>query len=136
MALVHGTISAQVESHLYLEVCMQQELELEALLTLVAHVDDSLQAILGQCDAVDQRKLQRPCLPRIIAELGAAQSEVELHRVGTGSVLGGRLAQELPPGRPREAVLGQGGCGVSRLGRGAEDLESRVSGASEVVSAG
>lgn len=56
------------ETHLDLEVGVQQELEVEALLSLVANCDDGLQAVLAQCDAVNETKVQRPRLAVLVTE--------------------------------------------------------------------
>jgi hypothetical protein len=61
---------------------VQQELKLEALLSFVAHSQNCLQALLAQCDAVHQTKVQRPCLAVLIANAVAVEAEVELY--GTG----------------------------------------------------
>lgn len=75
---------------------MQQELELKALLALVAHIDACLQAVLGQRHAVYQAKVKRPCLARLLADSRTVQTEIELDGVGAERVFRGGLAQELP----------------------------------------
>lgn len=60
---------------------MQQELKLEALLALIADRHRSLQTALAQGDAVDQAKVQRPRLARLVAESRLVEAEVELDRV-------------------------------------------------------
>jgi hypothetical protein len=60
---------------------VQQELELEALLALVADGHDSLQAALAQGDTVDEAKVQRPCLTCFLAEPRLVQAKVELDGV-------------------------------------------------------
>lgn len=105
---------------------MQQELELEALLALIAHADNRLQAIFRQRDTVLQTEVQRPRLARLLAQIAAVEPKVQLHRVGAQGVLRGGLAQELPARGPREAMLRERGRRMSGLGRGAEDLRDRV----------
>jgi hypothetical protein len=83
-------------TYLDLEVGVEQELELEALLALVADCDDRLQAVLAQCDAVHEPKVQWPCLSRLLAEGLTIETEIELDRVGVEGILSSRLAQELP----------------------------------------
>jgi hypothetical protein len=55
-------------SYLDSEVGVQEELEVEALLALVAHGDDRLQALLAQGDAVDESEVDRPGLARVLAQ--------------------------------------------------------------------
>lgn len=57
----HGT-------YLDLEVGVEQELELEALLALISHGDDRLEPVLAQGDAVDEAKVEGPCLASFLAE--------------------------------------------------------------------
>jgi hypothetical protein len=69
------------ETYLDLPVAVQQELELEALLALIADGHDGLQAPLAQRDAVDETKVQRPCFARLLAESRLVQAKVELDGV-------------------------------------------------------
>jgi hypothetical protein len=55
-------------AHRDLPVAVQQELEFEALLALVADGHHSLQATLAQGNTVNKTKVQRPCLACILAE--------------------------------------------------------------------
>jgi len=57
-----------VWTYLDLEVCVQKELELEALFALIAHSDDRLQALFAQSNAVDETKVERPCLAGIFTQ--------------------------------------------------------------------
>ena len=64
--------------YLDFQIRMQQELKLEALFALVAHVYDRLQAVLRQCHAVDEAEIERPCCARLLRQPGPVQAEVEL----------------------------------------------------------
>lgn len=108
---------------------MHQHLALKRPLVVIRHDDARRQALPVQRDAVDQVELVRPRLARRGVEpLGRrAQPKVELdgevRRARGGGRLARRLAEELPPRRPREAVLRElRGCGV--VGGRAEDLFS------------
>lgn len=57
-----------MEAHLDLPVAVKQELELEALLALIADGHDGLQGALAQGHAVDEAKVQRPRLARILTQ--------------------------------------------------------------------
>lgn len=65
---------------------MQQELELEARVALIAHIDHRLQAVLGQGNAVHEPKVQRPRLARVFRNARRVQPEVKLDRVGVERV--------------------------------------------------
>lgn len=104
------------------EVGVQQELELKALLSLVAHGDDSLQCVLAQCDAVYQTEVHWPCLAVLLTDAIAVEAEVELDGASVERIFGRRLAQVLPARVACEAVLGELGASSSRR-RWAEVLE-------------
>jgi hypothetical protein len=70
-----------MNAHLDLPVAVQQELELEALLALIADRHDRLQAAFAQGDAVDETKVQRPCAAGFLTQSRLVQAEVELDRV-------------------------------------------------------
>jgi hypothetical protein len=57
---------------------VQQHLELEGLLALVADVQHGLQTILAQGDAVDETELVRPGFPVFLGQVGRAETKVEL----------------------------------------------------------
>ena len=78
------------KTYLNREVRVQQHLELEALLPLVAHIQHRLQAILAQRHAVHQSELVWPCLLCFLAKLSCRKSEVELYTV-VASLLHGDL---------------------------------------------
>ena len=71
------------------EVGVQQELELEALLSLVADGDDCLQCVLAQCDAVHQTEVQWPCLAVLLTDAIAVEAEVELDGASVERIFGG-----------------------------------------------
>lgn len=123
LAAVHHRIEI---AYLDLEVGVQQELEVEALLSLIADGDDCLQRVFAQCDAVHQTKIQRPCLAVLLADAVAVKTEVELYGACVQRILGSGLAQVFPARVSCEAVLRElrswtGG------GRWTEDLASAVS---------
>ena len=60
---------------------MQQHLELERLLALVANVQHCLQTILAKSNAVHEAELVRPGLPVLLRKVGRAETKVELDRV-------------------------------------------------------
>jgi hypothetical protein len=60
---------------------VEQHLELERLLALVADVQHGLQTILAKGDAVHKTELVRPGLPVLLREVGRAETKVELDRV-------------------------------------------------------
>ena len=60
---------------------MQQHLELERLLALVADVQHGLQSILAKRHGVDKAEIVRPGLLVLFREVGRAKAEVELDRV-------------------------------------------------------
>lgn len=93
------------DAYLDPEVGVEQELELEALISLVAYSDDGLESVLAQCDAVHETKVQRPCLAVLLADAIAIETEVELHGAGVKCILGGRFAQVFPTRVARETVL-------------------------------
>ena len=109
---------------------MQQHLELERLLALVANVQHSLEAILAQCNSVDKTELVRPCLLVLFRKVGGAKTKVKLDRVvaalGQGPRLGRRAAKVLPSGVTSETVLRKGASCVV-FGRRAESLLQGVS---------
>jgi hypothetical protein len=71
---------------------VQEELELESLVALVADVNDGLQAVLGQRHAVYETEVVRPRLARFLRDTGGAQAEIELDGAGIERVLSGGLA--------------------------------------------
>ena len=62
---------------------MQQHLELPRLVSLVLHVEHRLQAIAGECHAVNKREVMRPCLFVLLRDLRRGEAEVELDAVVT-----------------------------------------------------
>ena len=68
-------------AHLDLPVAVQQELELEALLALIADRHDGLQSALAQGHAVDEAEVQGPCLARLLTQSRPVEAKVELDRV-------------------------------------------------------
>ena len=60
---------------------MEQHLELERLLALVADVQHGLQTILAKGDAVHKTELVRPGLPVLFGEVRRTETKVELNRV-------------------------------------------------------
>ena len=62
---------------------MQQHLELERLLALVAHVEHGLQTVLAERDGVHKTELIGPGLLVLSREVGRAETKVELDRVVT-----------------------------------------------------
>lgn len=109
---------------------MRQHLEVEGLVTLVAHAEHRLQVVLGQGHAVLQAELIRPSLLHVIAEIGSRKAKVETDRVIAALALvtrlRRRLAEVFPIRDASEAVLRQSGRGVV-LGRRTEDLDGIVS---------
>lgn len=109
---------------------MQQHLELEWLLALVADVQHGLEAILAQGHGVNETEVVGPGLPVLLREVGRAETEVELD--GIVAALGKRAglrrgaSKVLPGGVASEAVLGKGASCVI-LGRWAESLTRYVS---------
>lgn len=77
------------DAHLDPEVGVQQELELKALVSLVAYSDDCLEGVLAQCDAVDQTEVQRPCLAVLLTDAVAIEAEVELYGASVECIFGG-----------------------------------------------
>lgn len=75
------SLSSVLITHITLEVSVQQHLELEGLLALVAHVEHRLQRVLTESDGVHKTKLVRPGLPVLLREVGRAKTKVELDRV-------------------------------------------------------
>ena len=104
---------------------MQQHLAVERLVAFIGNDQASGQGLPVEGDAVDEAEGVRPQRPGLVVEVRGTQAKVELDgQVGGGRVrrrLGRRLAQELPVGGAREAVLGElrGGGMVGSL---AEDL--------------
>lgn len=105
---MHGSV---FQTHIDAEVRVKQHLELKALFARIVHIQHRLQPILAQRHAVDQPELVRPRLPRIGTEMLVREAEVKFHRVVAAfsqrARLSGRLAQILPGGVAREAVLGE-----------------------------
>lgn len=105
---------------------MQQHLELERLLALVADVQHGLQTILAQSHSVDEAELVGPGFLVLSGEVGRAKTEVELYRVvaalGQSARFRRRAAQVLPGGVASEAVLREGTSSVG-FGRRAERLD-------------
>lgn len=120
--LADAFLSRVTSVYLDPEVGVQQELELKALLSLVAHGDDSLQCVLAQCDAVYQTEVHWPCLAVLLTDAIAVEAEVELDGASVERIFGRRLAQVLPARVACEAVLGELGASSSRR-RWAEVLE-------------
>ena len=60
---------------------MQQHLELESLLALVADVQHGLQTILAKGDAVHEAELVGPGLLVLLRKVGRAETKIELDRV-------------------------------------------------------
>lgn len=100
---------------------MQQHLELERLLALVADVQHSLQTILAQSHSVDEAELVGPGLLVLSGEVGRAKTEVELDRIvaalGQSARFRRGAAQVLPGGVASEAVLRKGASSVVFRGR-------------------
>ena len=96
------------DTHLNLKVGVKQELKLEAFFALVSDCNDGLQAVFAQRDTVDKPKICWPCFACLLGQTLPIKSEVKLDRVGLQSILGGRLAQELPARGAGEAVLWEG----------------------------
>jgi hypothetical protein len=116
---------SNINTHIYLEVGVQQHLELERILAFIAHVEHGLQTVLAECDGVYKAELIRPGLLVLGGEVGRAEAKVELDRIiaalGEGARLGRGLAQVFPSGVASEAVLWESaGCVV--LGRRSECL--------------
>lgn len=109
-------------AYLDLEVGVQQELELEALLALISHGDDSLELVLAQGNTVYETKVERPCLASFVAETLATQAKVELDGLRLESILNCGFAEELPARCTSESVLGERRRSMSGLGRRAKDL--------------
>jgi hypothetical protein len=109
---------------------VQQHLELESLLALVADVQHGLQSIFAQSHAVDEAELVRPGLPVLFRKVRRAETEVELDRVvaalGESARLRRRAAKVLPCGVTSEAVLRKGASRVV-LRRRAKSLTKRIS---------
>jgi hypothetical protein len=59
---------------------VEEELELEALVALVADIDNRLQFVLRERHAVLQSEVQRPCFPCLLRQLRVGESKVQLHR--------------------------------------------------------
>ena len=74
-------MSSIVITHVTLEVSVQQHLELEGLLALVADVQHGLQSILAKGHAVHEAELVRPGLPVLLGKVGGAKTKVKLDRV-------------------------------------------------------
>lgn len=87
---------------------MEEEVEVERLVALVAHQDLGLQAGARERDGVDQAEGVRPGFAQVHGEVLGAEAEVDLDR---GLVLAG-LAEQLPFADAGEAVLGEGGGGA------------------------
>jgi hypothetical protein len=64
------SIPSELITHIALEVGVQQHLELERLLALVADVQHGLQGILAERDAVHKAKVVRPSLPVLFGKVG------------------------------------------------------------------
>jgi hypothetical protein len=60
---------------------VQQHLELESLLALVADVQHGLQTILAKGNTVHEAELVRPGLLVLLRKVGRAETKVELDRV-------------------------------------------------------
>lgn len=59
------------------EVGVEESLEVERLVALVADVQHGLQTVLGESDAVLQAEVVRPGLSHLIAEVVGCQAKVE-----------------------------------------------------------
>ena len=79
MKLLHDNTGC--ESHIDLEVGVQQHLEVERLLALVANVQHGLQTVFAQRDGVDKAELVWPCLLVLFRKVCSAETKVELHRI-------------------------------------------------------
>ena len=64
--------SSTIITHVALEVSVQQHLELEGLLALVADVQHGLQSILAKRHGVDKAEIIRPGLLVLFREVGRA----------------------------------------------------------------
>lgn len=69
------------DTHINLEVSVQQHLELKRLLALVAHVEHGLQTILAERDSVHKTEVIRPGLLVLGREIGRAEAKVDFDRV-------------------------------------------------------
>lgn len=63
------------------KVGVEEGLEVERLVALVADVQHGLQTVLGQRDAVLQAEVVGPGLSHVIAEVVGSQAKVEADRV-------------------------------------------------------
>ena len=99
---------------------MGQHLEVKGLLALVAHAEHSLQAVLGQSNAVLQAEVVRPGLLHVLAQIGRRQAKVEAYRIVVAlpvARLGRRLAQVFPVRNTCKTVLRKLRCSVVLGGR-------------------
>ena len=103
-----------------MKVCVHQHLELKLLGTLIAHLQFSLQGVLGQGYTVNKSELIGPCLAVLFAQHAVRQTEVQLDSLAIIRLSGG-LSKVFPCGVASKAVLGKGGGSVVFGGR-AEDL--------------
>ena len=105
---------------------MHQDLELKVLLALIVDMQGSRQPVLRQGDTVDKTELVRPSLPELLAQHVMGETKIQLDgEIARPRVRRG-LAQELPGGVTREAMLGQGRSGMVLRGR-TENLSSASS---------
>lgn len=122
---------------------MHQHLTLPTPLVVIGNHQVGRQTIRVQRDAVNRIKRIRPLCPGVLAQARRAQSKVQLNRQirrrrrhrsgsaggrrskgrggGSGRRFRSGLAQELPPRRAGEAVLGEI-LGLSVVGGCSEDL--------------
>ena len=103
---------------------MEQGLNLERLVAVVADDERRVEALAVERNAVQQAELVRPQLARRVVEVLRREAKVELDAGARGAFARG-LAEELPPSGAGEAVLWQlGRRGVVWVRR-AESLEIR-----------
>lgn len=76
-----------MSAYIDLQICVQEELELEALVSLVAHIHHCLQAVFRQRHAVLQAEVKRPCLARLLRKTRAVETKVKLDRIRVESIL-------------------------------------------------
>jgi hypothetical protein len=81
------------DTYIDLEIGVQQHLELERFLALVANVQHGLQTVLAQSDGVHETELIRPGLLVLLREVGRAEAKVNLDRVVAALCQGARFGR-------------------------------------------
>ncbi len=114
------------KTYRHTEISMHQRLKLPRHIPFIPNHQTRAQIAASQSNTVDQSKLRRPGLPALLTQIAGAEPKIQLHAIvpaaGNRGGFGGRLAQEFPARRAREAVLRElGRCCVIR--RCAEDLD-------------